>query len=327
MTPDRAPMSWPETRRRLARDLARLRSLIAGQLGAAPTLLWLHPAAVCVALFRLSHYFWDRGHRKSARLAFHLNALLTGGELHPQNDIGGGLLIPHPTGCALMCSAGDNLTVMSRSGSGMAPKMRDVGAGPGVGILGNDCTLGPSCGIQGPWRIGDRVHIVTGIPVMRDVPDDCVVESLRPPVIGAAPQARKGRTRAVLPCRHDRVRDTLRDLRDDLDAHHAQARGQTMPATCRQRASALFTTQMFTLSLYRLSHMLHARGHVHAAARIARLNQRLNRATINPASCVRGGWFLPTSVGRHFQWPRREEPDPVCLFGRRIRGTRARRCR
>lgn len=260
-------------------------------------LLSLHPATICLSLFRLSHYFWRNGHRKAARLLFNLNSLLSGGDIHPQNDIAGGLLIPHPTGCALMCSAGRNLAVLSRSGSGMLPKQRDVGAGPGVALLGDDCIIGPICGVEGPQRVGDRVHLLTGLPLTRDVPDDRIVESASPPEPGQPPAPARVAREESSGCRHRGLRETLRDYRADLDAHQIQARGRTGEDRFKQRVSALLTTQMATLGLYRLSHWLYCRGWSRSARGIAWVNRYFSRATINPASCVGGGWFLPHPAG------------------------------
>ena len=144
------PLSWRQTRELFAADHARLRRALAAQLGAEPALTWLHPGAACVFLFRVAHHLWRRGHRKSARLVSQLGTLATGGDFHPASAFGPGLLVPHPTGVALMGGAGRNLAVMSRSGTGMLPKSRDAGVGMGLPFLGDDCTIGPCCGIEGP---------------------------------------------------------------------------------------------------------------------------------------------------------------------------------
>lgn len=289
------PLSWRQTRELFAADHARLRRALAAQLGAEPALTWLHPGAACVFLFRVAHHLWRRGHRKSARLVSQLGTLATGGDFHPASAFGPGLLVPHPTGVALMGGAGRNLAVMSRSGTGMLPKSRDVGAGMGLPFLGDDCTIGPCCGIEGPQRVGSRVRLLTGVALMQDVPDDHDVHAAHPGTPGPRPATAPPRA-ASAPCPHASLRATLRDFVDDLDAYEAQGRGRADPAR-RRRMSALLTTQALALGLYRASHCAHAKGWPRIAAALARLNRAVSRATLNPASCVGGGWYLPHPTG------------------------------
>jgi len=294
---ENAPISWRRTRERFAADLERLRRALAAEFGVDPVLLRLHPSAVCLLLHRLAHHAWQRGHRKTARILAQAGTLATGGDFHPASDIGPGLFVPHPTGIALMCRAGHNLTVMSRSGTGMLPRARDVGAGPGLPVLGDDCTLGPCCGIEGPQRIGHRVRLLTGIPLMQDAPDDTDVGAARPARPGAAPAPRARHPATDRGCRHASWRETRADLLADLDAHLREGRGRTGPQGWQGRLSALLTTQSATLGLHRLAHGLHATGRPRLARAVAGLNRRLSRADIHPASCVGGGWYLPHPAG------------------------------
>lgn len=290
------PLTWRQTRELFAADHARLRRALAAQFGTGPALAWLHPGAACVFLFRVAHHLWRRGHRKSARLVSQLGTLATGGDFHPASAFGPGLLVPHPTGVALMGGAGRNLAVMSRSGTGMLPKPRDVGAGMGLPFLGDDCTIGPCCGIEGPQRVGSRVRLLTGVALMQDVPDDHDVRAAHPGSPGPQPATPPPRTDPARPCPHASLRATLRDFVADLDAYEAQGRGRA-DAARRRRLSALLTTQALALGLYRASHCAHAKGWRRLALALAWLNRASSRATINPASCVSGGWYLPHPTG------------------------------
>lgn len=173
-------ITWSLTVSRMRADHARLAAVLGPDFpGSFP--LVLHPAFVCSFLHRISCYFHHGGHRLVARFFWHWNLLWTGSDISPPCDIGPGLVILSPPATALMCRAGKNLTVMACSGAGSElGRPEDIGAGPGLPVLGDDVTLEPHTGILGPVRIGHRVRVPAGVVLTQDVPDDCVVEGFRP---------------------------------------------------------------------------------------------------------------------------------------------------
>jgi serine O-acetyltransferase len=152
--------------------------------------LSLHPSFLCVFLYRISNYLTRRGLALVARAVWQLNFLITGADISPGCNFGGGLLIVSPAGTSLMGSAGKNMTVMPCSGIGgeMGSDL-DVGAGPGLPLLQDDVLLEPHAGILGPVRVGNRVRVRAGVVLTKDAPDDA-------DVVGAAPRfiARKERS-------------------------------------------------------------------------------------------------------------------------------------
>jgi serine O-acetyltransferase len=143
--------------------------------------IYLHPSLICVFLYRMSHHFHSGGHTLVARVIAHLNQFLTGADISPASELDEGLVIFTPPGTAIFGKAGRNLTVMPCSGlGGEIGRRDDIGAGPGLPVLGNDVILEPHCGVLGPARIGSRVRICAGVLVTRDVPDDSVAEGPRP---------------------------------------------------------------------------------------------------------------------------------------------------
>jgi serine O-acetyltransferase len=183
--PDR--ITWRATRERLKLDRERLVAMIKRDDPHAPPFVLFYPPWLCVFLHRLSHYLYRRGWRWMARVLWHLNVLLTGADISPPADLGGGLVILQPAGIAVMGVAGRNLTVMALSGlGGELGRREDVGAGPGVPVLGDDVTLEPHTAVLGPVRIGNRVRVEAGAVVTRDVEDDGVVSGVAPMIKKAA---------------------------------------------------------------------------------------------------------------------------------------------
>ncbi len=172
-----APITRDETRRRLAQDRDRLRSALARRPEGLPRCLCLHPCYQAVWLHRWSYYHFVQGSRLRARLLWHLNLLLTGADISPISDLGGGLLLLNPAGTVIVGRAGANLTVHGRSGIGGGLAEDDIGAGPGLPVLGADVIIGFGACVLGPVVVGDRVMIESGAIVHRDLPDDAVERS------------------------------------------------------------------------------------------------------------------------------------------------------
>ncbi len=165
------PLRWREVRRWIRGDRERLERLCGEKAGL------LHPGFLCVVLYRVSHYFLRSGHRYLARLVWHLNTVITGADISPPSEIGEGLVIFSPAGIAFSGKAGRNLTLMGLAGAGSELGRReDIGAGPGLPILGDDVVIEPNAGVMGPVRIGDRVRIGAITAVTRDIPDDMIVK-------------------------------------------------------------------------------------------------------------------------------------------------------
>ncbi len=182
-----APLTWGETRARMRADHARLLTLLAWSGPQPPRSAYLHPSYVCVFLYRLSNHWFRAGHGWLARIAWHVNVLLTGGDINYLADLGPGLVLLHPAGVSLMGTAGRNLTVMAGCGlGGEINRQDDVAGWPGVPLLGDDVVLEPHSGVLGPVRVGDRVRISSCVVVTRNVDDDMVVTGPAPKLLRRA---------------------------------------------------------------------------------------------------------------------------------------------
>jgi serine O-acetyltransferase len=177
-------LTWKQTFARLRADRERLSALLDSLGCKNPRRLLLHPSFLCALFYRISNHFYRQGHRYTARFFWHVNVILTGADISAPNDLEGGLLIVSPPGTAIMAKAGRNLTIMPCAGLGSElGRWEDIGAGPGLPVVGDDVTMEPHSGILGPIRIGNRVRIGAGIAVTVDVPDDTIVEGPRPRII------------------------------------------------------------------------------------------------------------------------------------------------
>jgi len=273
-------IGWRETRVRLAQDELRLRAALAS--GQAPPAIWLrlHPSFLCVWLYRLSHYLLGHGRGLASRLLWQLNLFLTGADIHPRCDLGGGLLILHPVAASLSGHAGRNLTVMARAGiGGELARLDDVGAGPGLASLGDDVVLGSHAGVLGPVRVGRGVSIAAGCIVTKDVPPGSRV---LPIDTAGASSPSAAATAPALPAEADPIAwsETRRRLASD-----------------RQRLGGRVSLGYICVWLHRVSHFLHRRKRTRLASICWQLNQALTGADIHPRSELGGGLLIPHPAG------------------------------
>lgn len=172
-----APISAAATRERLAADRARLRSFFGARPHLARGHLWLLPSYQAVYLHRWSHFFFQRGNRLLARVLWHLNLLITGADISPLADIEGGFVLVYPVCTIVLGKAGKNLTVIGHSGFGGGMSPLDIGAGPGLPVIGDDVWLDLGAFILGPVRVGDGVVIKARSLLTSDAPAGSVVDS------------------------------------------------------------------------------------------------------------------------------------------------------
>lgn len=163
-------LDWRETLRRLRVDHQRLEECCR-ERQISLRLLRLSPSFVCVALYRLSRYLYRRRAGLAARFVWQINLSITGADMSPISEIGEGLLVVHPVAVTVVGSAGRNFTVEGLGGMGGGLDMADIGAGPGLPVLGDNVRMARGAMVLGPVRIGTDVIIGPGCTVVRDLPD------------------------------------------------------------------------------------------------------------------------------------------------------------
>ena len=123
---------------------------------------------LCVGLHRFPTILRRGSARQTAILAPRL--LLNGADIL-LTETRLRLVIPSPCGVSVSGSAGEDFTVMPLSGigAGFLPRPEDVGAGPGLPLLGARGTMAPHSGVLGPVRTGAGVLVMPGCCLTRDV--------------------------------------------------------------------------------------------------------------------------------------------------------------
>lgn len=288
-----------EYRQLLAEDRERLCGYIREQSGAEPRCLWLHPGWLAVRWHRVAHWYWQRGARKRARLAYQIGCMLTGSDIHPNARIGGGLLIAAPFSLNLSGVAGKNATFMPRAGMGIIPSERDIGAGPGLPVVGDGCLCSSAAGPLGATRIGDGAMLGPRCFRPRDVGAGMIaIRAVPCEIVERVPETTQDqRARATPACPHASLRASLHDLGADLKRHHAERTGIKERPSLGSLMSALLTNTGMLLSLHRVSHWLWRNGLGLLASLLAAVNRWVFKITIHSSACIGGGCFLPHPAG------------------------------
>ena len=291
-------MGEPALRDLLRADARRSRALQRSRFGYDPWSWWLDPGFVCVALFRVSHALQARGWAKAARLVMQLNSLATGADFHPGARIGPGLLVPSPCSTNISCAAGRNLLLMPQAGIGGSQARTDVGAGPGLPLLGDDVRVGQFSGVNGPFTIGDRVLVSPGSGTVRSVAADRRVRSaVQPALVERFPVQRRAPAAPLL-CRHRSWRASLTDWRADLHRFCAEvARYDGGPVSRGKLLSGALTNPMAMMFVQRFAHWLHASGWRRLGATVASLNRLFHKISMPADSCIGGGLLAPHLAG------------------------------
>jgi len=103
-----------------------------------------------------------------ASYRWHFWSVITGSDIDKNATLGGGLLLPHPTGIVIHQDAiiGPNCMIMQQVTIGQMAK-------DGVPRIGGRVYLGAGAKILGTVTIGNNVNIGANAVVLCDVPDGC----------------------------------------------------------------------------------------------------------------------------------------------------------
>ena len=132
------------------------------------------PGPLALLLYRASHGLWCSGRPALAELVWRTNLFLTGADIHPAAEIGGGLRLTHTSGLVIGRHArlGSDVNVLhgvTIGGSGKAwfdPSYED-----GLPEIGDGTEIWAGAKVLGPVKVGRGCHIGANAVVTRDLPD------------------------------------------------------------------------------------------------------------------------------------------------------------
>jgi serine O-acetyltransferase len=128
------------------------------------------PRFAPIAIIRLAHWFYIRGHRRTAKLTSLINFIVFGLEVPARLPMGEGLVIPHTHGTIIGAGfVGRNVTIFHQVtlGAKLADFGYDFALRPHVG---NNVTITAGAKILGPVKLGDGCTIGANSVVISDVP-------------------------------------------------------------------------------------------------------------------------------------------------------------
>lgn len=132
------------------------------------------PGPLALALYRGSHRLWTTGHPALAEGIWRLNLLLTGADIHPAAEIGGGLRLTHTSGLVIGKGArlGSDMNVLhgvTIGGSGK--RWFDETFEDGLPEIGDGTEIWAGAKVLGAVKVGKGCHIGANAVVTRDLAD------------------------------------------------------------------------------------------------------------------------------------------------------------
>ena len=176
MTPSANPGERPTG---LRGDLARLFSDRGTSSGRPSLALALEravtrPGPLALLLYRASHRLWTQGLEFPAELVWRVSVFLTGADIHPGAEIGGGLRITHTSGLVIGRGVriGSNVTILHGvTLGGSAKGWFDGVFEDGYPTVGDDTEIMAGAKVLGPITVGRGCFIGANAVLAHDLPD------------------------------------------------------------------------------------------------------------------------------------------------------------
>ena len=143
-------------------------------VGRAIERILTRPGPPAVAIYRVSHRLWVRGHETLAEVLWRINFFLTGADIHPGAEIGGGLRLTHTSGVVIGKGVriGSDVTILHGVTLGGSAKGWFDGAfADGFPEIGDGTEIMAGAKVLGPIRVGRGCFIGANAVLARDLPD------------------------------------------------------------------------------------------------------------------------------------------------------------
>jgi serine O-acetyltransferase len=132
------------------------------------------PGPLAIVLYRIGHRLWQGGHHLLAELLWRLSVTLTGADIHPGAQIGGGLRVDHTSGLVIAREAviGSNVTIhhgVTIGGSGR--RWFDPDYQDGAPVIGDETEIWAGAKVVGPIRVGRGCYVGANAVLAHDLAD------------------------------------------------------------------------------------------------------------------------------------------------------------
>lgn len=146
-------------------------------LGLAVQRFITRPGPLAIVLYRISHALWGRGLHTVAEIVWRINYFVSGADIHPGAEIGGGLRLTHTSGLVVGKGAviGRNVTLLhgvTLGGSSRGDIQEDFT--DGFPTVGDGTKVAAGAKLLGPITIGRKCFIGANAVVAKDLPDETV---------------------------------------------------------------------------------------------------------------------------------------------------------
>ncbi len=170
-------MTFREFRHLVASDIERFAEHTGMKLTFGKKVsIFFMPSIQAIFTYRLGRYLYLRGWRFIPRILFTLNIIVWGTDITPVTRIGRGFYMPHTVGVTIFGVLGDRCTCYAQAAvGGGSGSEADIGAGPGLPVLGDNVLIGARSMIVGPVRVGSGSLIGANAFVTFDVPENSTV--------------------------------------------------------------------------------------------------------------------------------------------------------
>ncbi len=143
-------------------------------LGRAFQRILTRPGPMALVMYRASHGLWKRGMETPAEVLWRINYFLTGADIHPGAEIGGGLRITHTAGLVIGRGVriGSNVTLLHGvTLGGSARGWFDGKFEDGFPQIGDQTEIMAGAFVLGPITVGRHCFIGANAVLARDLPD------------------------------------------------------------------------------------------------------------------------------------------------------------
>ncbi|MFN2593328.1 MAG: DapH/DapD/GlmU-related protein [Actinomycetota bacterium] len=146
-------------------------------IGMAVQRVLTRPGPLAIGLYRGARVLWLHGLHTVAELVWRLNYFLTGADIHPGAEIGGGLRLTHTSGIVIGkgVKIGSNVSILHEVTMGGSARANfEENFIDGFPDVGDDCKIYAGAKLLGPIKIGRGCFIGANAVVTRDLPEGTV---------------------------------------------------------------------------------------------------------------------------------------------------------